>query len=68
MHAQDATDRVTLVLKRRDAAGPEVGGEDGGVARIGTVPHHPLGTRALVDAVTGEPVPHTDAHTQPRAD
>ncbi|MCC9312531.1 hypothetical protein LN042_36710 [Kitasatospora sp. RB6PN24] len=61
--AEETADRVTLVLKRRDASGPGVGCEDGGVAQVKTVLHRPLGTRGLVDAVTGKPIPHTDAHT-----
>ncbi|MGC0314785.1 hypothetical protein [Kitasatospora acidiphila] len=63
--AQETAERVTLVLKRRDASGPGIGCEDGGVARLRTVLHHPLGTRSLVDAVTGKPVPHGEPGQPP---
>ncbi|MFE2409292.1 hypothetical protein ACFXDE_13225 [Kitasatospora sp. NPDC059408] len=55
--AHEAADRVTIVLKRRDASGPDIGCEDGGAARLSTHLARPLGSRALVDGVTGEPVP-----------
>ncbi|MET8630024.1 hypothetical protein ABZW30_40955 [Kitasatospora sp. NPDC004669] len=57
--AQETAQQVTLVLKRRDAAGPGVGCEDGGTARLTAVLHHSLGTRAL-------PIPHTGTSRQPR--
>ncbi|MFH8387639.1 hypothetical protein ACH4E7_43300 [Kitasatospora sp. NPDC018058] len=59
--ARETGKQVTLLLKRRDASGPDIGCEDGGIAELKAVLHQPLGTRALADAVTGEPVPHTHA-------
>ncbi|MFJ9610146.1 hypothetical protein ACIRS1_27770 [Kitasatospora sp. NPDC101176] len=53
--------QVTLLLRRRDASGPNIGCEDGGIARLKAVLHRPLGTRALNDALTGKPVPHAHA-------
>ncbi len=55
--AKETADRVTMTLKRRDASGPGVGCEDGGIAQLTTSLHHPLGSRALVDGVTGRPIP-----------
>ncbi|MBV6702968.1 hypothetical protein KV557_38720 [Kitasatospora aureofaciens] len=58
---RETNDQVTLLLKRRDASGPDIGCEDGGIAQLKVVLHQPLGTRALTDTVTGKPVPHTHA-------
>ncbi|MFE3877513.1 hypothetical protein ACFXPX_24360 [Kitasatospora sp. NPDC059146] len=55
---RESADQVTLMLNRRDASGPDIGCEDGGIARLTAVLHRPLGARALTDAVTGRPVPH----------
>ncbi|MFJ7249805.1 hypothetical protein ACIQWA_34930 [Kitasatospora sp. NPDC098652] len=57
--AKESADQVTLLLNRRDASGPDIGCEDGGIARLTAVLHRPLGARTLTDAVTGKPVPHT---------
>ncbi|MFE4973684.1 hypothetical protein ACFRAR_16430 [Kitasatospora sp. NPDC056651] len=65
--ARETEEQVSLLLKRRDASGPNIGCEDGGIARLTTVLHRPLGGRALVDTVTGEPVPFTDARQRPAA-
>lgn len=59
--ARETAEHVALLLRRRDASGPDIGCEDGGIARLTVVLHHPLGTRALTDALTAEPVPHTHA-------
>ncbi|MER7766811.1 hypothetical protein [Kitasatospora sp. NPDC096140] len=59
--ARETGSKVTLLLRRRDASGPNIGCEDGGIAELTAVLHQPLGTRALTDAVTGEPVPHAHA-------
>ncbi|MFF2080551.1 hypothetical protein ACFVXG_38035 [Kitasatospora sp. NPDC058162] len=59
---KESADQVTLLLNRRDASGPDIGCEDGGIAQLKAVLHHPLGTRPLTDAVTGQPVPHSHAH------
>ncbi|MDH6711464.1 hypothetical protein P3T27_008222 [Kitasatospora sp. MAA19] len=63
--ARESADKVTLLLKRRDASGPDVGCEDGGIAQLKAVLHQPLGTRTLADAVTGKPVPYTHIQRQP---
>ncbi|MFJ2864070.1 hypothetical protein [Kitasatospora sp. NPDC087314] len=57
--ARETTKQVTLLLRRRDASGPDIGCEDGGIAKLTVVLHQPLSTRALADTLTGEPVPHT---------
>ncbi|MEV7025342.1 hypothetical protein [Kitasatospora sp. NPDC093558] len=57
--ARETADRVTILLKRRDASGPDIGCEDGGVSRLTAHLDRPLGGRPLVDAVTGRPVPAT---------
>ncbi|MFE5586921.1 hypothetical protein [Kitasatospora sp. NPDC056531] len=57
--ARETAEQVTLLLRRRDASGPNIGCEDGGIAELTVVLHQPLGTRALTDTLTGEPVPHT---------
>ncbi|MEU8928110.1 hypothetical protein AB0D10_45680 [Kitasatospora sp. NPDC048545] len=59
--ARETADHVTLLLRRRDASGPDIGCEDGGIAELTVVLHHPLGTRTLTDTLTGETVPHTHA-------
>ncbi|MFJ8477697.1 hypothetical protein [Kitasatospora sp. NPDC094011] len=59
--ARESDGRVGLLLRRRDASGPDIGCEDGGIAQLKVVLHHPLGTRPLADVVTGKPVPHTHA-------
>ncbi|MFG2910889.1 hypothetical protein ACGF13_38315 [Kitasatospora sp. NPDC048286] len=59
--ARETAEQVTLLLRRRDASGPDIGCEDGGIAELTVVLHQPLGTRALTDTLTGEPVPHTHA-------
>ncbi|MEU4118911.1 hypothetical protein AB0F71_31015 [Kitasatospora sp. NPDC028055] len=59
--ALETAKQVTLLLRRRDASGPDIGCEDGGIAELTVVLHQPLGTRALTDTLTGEPVPHTHA-------
>ncbi|MFD4655804.1 hypothetical protein ACFWP2_09225 [Kitasatospora sp. NPDC058444] len=53
--------QVVLLLRRRDASGPDVGCEDGGIAELKVVLRQPLRPRSLTDAVTGEPVPYTHA-------
>ncbi|MFE4515462.1 hypothetical protein ACFRMQ_14870 [Kitasatospora sp. NPDC056783] len=63
--ARETEERVSLLLRRRDASGPNIGCEDGGVARLTTVLHRPLGGRALVDTLTGRPVPFADARQRP---
>ncbi|MFE6049251.1 hypothetical protein ACFQ6N_00665 [Kitasatospora sp. NPDC056446] len=57
--ARETAEQVALLLRRRDASGPGIGCEDGGAARLRTVLHHPLADRALIDALTGQPVFHT---------
>ncbi|MFE5587507.1 hypothetical protein [Kitasatospora sp. NPDC056531] len=59
--ARETAKQVTLLLRRRDASGPNIGCEDGGIAELTVALHQPLGTRALTDTLTGEPVPHTHA-------
>ncbi|MER7579564.1 hypothetical protein [Kitasatospora sp. NPDC097691] len=59
--ARETDKRVTLLLRRRDASGPNIGCEDGGIAELKVVLPRPLGARALTDALTGEPVPHSHA-------
>ncbi|WP_331745295.1 hypothetical protein [Kitasatospora sp. NBC_01300] len=59
--ARETAKQVALLLRRRDASGPDIGCEDGGIAELTVVLHQPLGNRALTDALTGEPVPHTHA-------
>ncbi|GHF78453.1 hypothetical protein GCM10018790_65560 [Kitasatospora xanthocidica] len=58
---RESDEQVALLLERRDASGPDIGCEDGGVAGLKAVLRRPLGTRALTDALTGEPVPHAHA-------
>ncbi|MQS15872.1 hypothetical protein F7Q99_27330 [Streptomyces kaniharaensis] len=62
---RETANQVTLLLKRRDASGPGIGCEDGGIAQLKAVLHQPLGTRTLADAVTGKPVPYTHNQRPP---
>ncbi|MEU3568910.1 hypothetical protein AB0E96_10870 [Kitasatospora sp. NPDC036755] len=59
--ARESDERVALLLRRRDASGPNVGCEDGGIAELKVVLRRPLGGRTLTDALTGGPVPHARA-------
>ncbi|SOB88916.1 hypothetical protein [Streptomyces sp. 1331.2] len=65
--AGEWADKVTLLLRRRDASGPDIGCEDGGIARVTAVLRHPLGSRPVTDALTGRPVPYTHAQGRPAA-
>ncbi|MFD8782580.1 hypothetical protein [Kitasatospora sp. NPDC059599] len=59
--ALETAGQVRLLLRRRDASGPDIGCEDGGIAELTVVLHQPLGSRPLTDTLTSEPVPHTHA-------
>ncbi|MGW7447583.1 hypothetical protein [Kitasatospora sp. NPDC054795] len=59
--ARETDKQVALLLRRRDASGPDVGCEDGGIAELKVVLRQPLRPRALTDSLTGEPVPYTHA-------
>ncbi|MFF2119123.1 hypothetical protein ACFVXH_17530 [Kitasatospora sp. NPDC058184] len=59
--ARETDKQVALLLKRRDASGPNIGCEDGGIAELTVVLRQPLRSRSLTDVLTGEPVPYTHA-------
>lgn len=60
LEARESTDRVTVVLHRREFKGPtdKCPEDSAGTALISTHLSTPLASRPLIDAVTGQPLPH----------